>query len=203
MAWATIFRNTTVYVDDALVSTRLDDGKAHDVDPGKHVVKFSNGGRDETVTIVIGAGEQGRTVSAVFGATHPAPSTTPHREVVSKPTGPVTTHPTGARALMITGLAVTVAGAAFGAFELSRVPSNCSVSSNQCAAAPGDPVFADAHDAVGHANIGWIVSGVGLAAAIGGTVWYFTGAHTETKEHFAIAPFTTTSGGGLALGGAW
>src|SRR5664279_162893 len=30
--------DTTVYVDDALVVTRLDDGRPHDADPGKHVV---------------------------------------------------------------------------------------------------------------------------------------------------------------------
>ena len=59
--------DTTVYIDDVLVVTRLDDGKPHDVDPGKHTVKFSNGGHD-SVTVVIGAGEQGRTVAATFDA---------------------------------------------------------------------------------------------------------------------------------------
>lgn len=195
--------DTTVYVDDALVTTRLDDGKAHDVDPGKHVVKFSNGGRDEVMTIVIGAGEQGRTVSATFGAKQVPQPQQLRQDVAAKPAGPQVVHPTGSRALMIGGLAVTVAGAAFGAFELTRVPSNCSISSNQCAAAPGDPVFADAHSAVANANIGWIITGVGLAAAVGGTVWYFTGAHTETKEHFAMTPWADQHGGGFALGGAW
>ena len=39
--------DTTVYIDDMLVATRLDDGKPHDVDPGKHVIRFNNGGHDE------------------------------------------------------------------------------------------------------------------------------------------------------------
>jgi hypothetical protein len=193
--------DTTVYIDDVLVATRLDDGRPHDVDPGKHVFRFSNGGHDETVTIVIGSGEQGRSVAAVFGA-KPAPAATgthptPHAET------PHVTHPTGSRALMIGGLAATVAGAAFGAFELTRVPSACSISTNQCAAAPGDPVFSQAQSAMHLANIGWTVTGVGLAAAIGGTIWYFTGAHDSEKERLAITPWAAPNSGGFAVGGAW
>ena len=60
--------DTTVYIDDVLVVTRLDDGKPHDVDPGKHVMKFTNGGHDQVVTVVIGAGEKGRTVVGTFEA---------------------------------------------------------------------------------------------------------------------------------------
>src|SRR5262245_30155785 len=51
--------DTSVYVDDMLIVTRLDDGKPHDVDPGKHVVKFSNNGKDQVVTVVVGTGEKG------------------------------------------------------------------------------------------------------------------------------------------------
>src|SRR5512146_1522989 len=58
---------TTVYVDGALVLTTLD-GKPHDVDPGNHIVKFENGGKDQVVTVVIGSGEKGRTVAAKFGS---------------------------------------------------------------------------------------------------------------------------------------
>ncbi|HEY6040264.1 MAG TPA: hypothetical protein VIV58_38535 [Kofleriaceae bacterium] len=198
--------DTTVYIDDVLVATRLDDGRPHDVDPGKHVIRFTNGGKDQVVTIVIGAGEQGRTVAATFGqpktgGPNLASASSP---AAPKPAAPQDIHPTGSRALMIGGLVVTVAGAAFGAFELTRVPSQCSISTNQCAAAPGDPVFAAAQSAVGNANIGWIVTGVGLAAAIGGTIWYYTGVkHSENKEHFAIAPWASSDGGGFAVGGAW
>ncbi len=191
--------DTTVYIDDLLVATRLDDGRPHEVDPGKHVVRFTNAGHDQVVTIVIGAGEQGRTVAASFGG-KPAPVTP---QVASEPrTMTKQIHPSGSRALIIGGLAVTVAGAAFGAFELTRVPSQCSISTNQCAAAPGDQVFADAHSAVHLANIGWTVTGIGLAAAIGGTLWYVTGSHAQT-EHYAIAPYATPTSGGLAFGGAW
>jgi hypothetical protein len=194
--------DTTVYIDDVLIATRLDDGRPHEVDPGKHVIRFTNGGHDESVTIVIGSGEQGRSVAAVFGAKPAAvmptgPRPAPHPET------PKVVHPIGSRVLMIGGLAMTVAGAAFGAFELTRVPSACSISNNQCAAAPGDPVFAQAQSAVHLANIGWTVTGIGLAAAIGGTIWYFTGAHEGERERLAVTPWAAPNSGGFAVGGAW
>ena len=194
--------DTTVYIDDVLIVTRLDDGRPHDVDPGKHVIRFSNGGHDESVTIVIGSGEQGRAVAAVFGA-KPTTTMPGSQHAAAHPDTPKVVHPTGSRVLMIGGLAATVAGAAFGVFELTRVPSACSISTNQCAAAPGDPVFGQAQSAVHLANIGWTVTGVGLAAAIGGTIWYFTGAHEGEKERLAVTPWAAPNSGGFAVGGAW
>jgi hypothetical protein len=196
--------DTTVYIDDVLVATRLDDGRPHDVDPGKHTLRFTNGGSEQIVTIVIGSGEQGRTVAASFGG-KPTLST-PH--VASEPRRSITRelHPSGSRGLMIGGAVVTVAGAAFGIFELTRVPASCSISTNQCTAAPGDPVFSTAQSAVHLANIGWTITGIGLAAAIGGTLWYVAGSHTEVspaKEAFAVAPWASATGGGLSFGGAW
>ncbi len=195
--------DTTVYIDDVLVATRLDDGRSHDVDPGKHVVKFTNGDHDKVITIVIGSGEQGRTVAAVFGAPKPGAPAGMGRPTSARPAPPPDTHPTGARALMFGGLAVTVAGAAFGAYELTRVPEACSVATNQCAAAPGDPVFGDAQSAVHLANLGWVATGVGLAAAIGGTIWYYTGTKHADKERLALSPWAAPGSGGLAVGGAW
>ncbi|MEP6861367.1 MAG: hypothetical protein ABJE66_12135 [Deltaproteobacteria bacterium] len=195
--------DTTVYIDDVLVATRLDDGRPHDVDPGKHVIRFTNGGKDQTVTIVIGAGEQGRTVAATFGSPKAPSLLSASSPAAPTPEPPHDSHPTGAKVLMIGGLVVTIAGAAFGAFELTQVPKQCSISTNQCAAAPGDQVFTDAQSAVNNANIGWVVTGIGLAAAIGGTVWYYTGVKHPEKEHLALAPWTSPGGGGFAVGGAW
>ncbi|MEO6773800.1 MAG: hypothetical protein ABI467_12410 [Kofleriaceae bacterium] len=195
--------DTTVYIDDVLVATRLDDGRPHEIDPGKHVIRFSNGGKDQVVTIVIESGEQGRTVAAVFGPPKGKLTAGSSSPAAPKPEAPHASHPTGAKVLMVGGLVVTVAGAAFGAFELSRVPNQCSISTNQCAAAPGDPVFADAQSAVHNANLGWVVTGIGLAATIGGTIWYLTGVKHTDQEHFALAPWTAPGGGGLAFGGPW
>jgi hypothetical protein len=199
--------DTTVYVDDMLMVTRLDDGKPHEIDPGKHVVKFTNNGRDRVVTVVIGAGEQGRTVSATFDAPQAA---TPARAnlqltqdpVRAKPQGPKVTHPGGAKVLIYGGALAAVGGIGLGVFELTRVPGNCSVSTHQCAAPPGDPSIAAARSAMQTANIGWMVGAVGVAAVAGGITWYVTGKKTEKTEHMAVAPWASSTGGGLAIGGS-
>ncbi len=201
--------DTTVYVDDVLIVTRLDDGKPHEIDPGKHTVKFTNAGRDRVVTIVIGAGEQGRTVSAQFDGPKEAAPAKPNlmlqQDPVSvappKPHGPKTTHPAGSKWLIYGGAALALGGTALGVFELTRVPSNCSISTHQCAAPPGDPSIDSARSAMQTANIGWMVGAVGVAAVAGGITWYVTGSKTE-KEHFAVAPWASSTGGGFAIGGS-
>jgi len=187
--------DTTVYVDDMLVVTRLDDGRPHELDPGKHTMRFQNAGHDQTVTVVIGA---------TFGASpHVQSNTSAMIKTDAAPQKePKATHPTGARALLYGGAALAVVGGALGTFELLRVPGGCSVSDHTCAAAPGDPVFDDAKSAVRMANIGWTVSALGLAAVVGGAVWWFTGEKkSEPKEHFAIAPWASPGAGGFVLAG--
>jgi hypothetical protein len=200
--------DTTVYVDDVLIVTRLDDGKPHEVDPGKHVVKFSNAGRDKVLTVVIGAGEQGRTVAAQFDSPQaPAPARpvlTLQQDPVAaapRPHAPRTTHPLGSKVLIYGGTAMAIGGTALGLFELSRVPSNCSISTHQCAAPPGDPSIGNARSAMATANIGWMVGAVGIATLAGGITWYVTGSKTE-KEHLAFAPWASPTGGGFAIGGS-
>ncbi len=198
--------DTTVYIDDMLTVTRLDDGKPHEIDPGKHVVKFTNAGRDRVITIVIGAGEQGRTVAATFDAPQSAAPakanlTLTQDPVKPKPTGPKVTHPAGSKFLIYGGAFLAVGGTALGIFELTRVPGNCSISTHQCAAPPGDPSISSARSAMQTANIGWMVGAVGIAAVAGGVAWYMTGAKTE-KEHMALAPWATSTAGGLAIGGS-
>jgi len=198
--------DTTVYVDDVLIVTRLDDGKPHEIDPGKHVVKFTNNGRDRVLTVVIGSGEQGRTVAASFDA---PPGSAPAKPVLTlgqdpvkpKPAGPKVTHPAGAKVLLYGGAALAIGGTALGIFELTRVPGNCSISTHECAAPPGDPSITNARSAMQTANIGWMVGGLGVAAVAGGIAWYVTGAKT-TKEHMALAPWATPTAGGLAIGGS-
>lgn len=198
--------DTTVYVDDVLMVTRLDDGKPHEIDPGKHVVKFTNAGRDRVITVVIGSGEQGRTVAASFDAPQAAapakPNLTLQQDVAKpKPAGPRTTHPTGSKLLIYGGAVLAVGGTALGIFELTRVPGNCSVSTHECAAPPGDPSISAARSAMQTANIGWMVGAVGVATLAGGITWYVTGSKTE-KEQLAVAPWATSTAGGLAIGGS-
>ena len=193
--------DTTVYVDDALVVTRLD-GKPHDVDPGTHTVKFSNNGKDQIVTIVVGAGEKARAVTATFGSPVSTESRTGPKEVeVRKPAGPRVVHPFGAKIAIIGGAALAAGGVALGFYGISKVPSNCDTGTHQCAAPPGDKAFSDASSAMRLSNIGWAVGGIGVAALAGGIVWFVTGKTTEQPEQTALVPWFNANGGGLAFGG--
>ncbi|HTR50743.1 MAG TPA: hypothetical protein VMJ10_08555 [Kofleriaceae bacterium] len=191
--------DTTVYVDDDLVATRLD-GAPHDIDPGKHVVRFTNAGKDKTVTVVVGDGEKGRIVAVTFGSAQPAAAVGAKTDPAPAKPAVKTTHATGARVLVWTGAGLLAAGAAFGAAGYLALPSNCSLSTHQCAAPPGDPAFGKATSAVHLTDIGWGAGLAGLAALGGGLVWYLSSAHTP-KEHLAVAPWLSPNGAGLALGG--
>jgi hypothetical protein len=196
--------NTTVYLDGMLVATTID-GKPVDVDPGNHVVKFSNGGKDEVVTVVIGSGEKGRIVQARFGsATSSASnssSTQGAERTQPKARGPRTIHPKGSLGLAIAGGVIAVGGGAYAFYGRSQIPSQCQLSSHECAAPPGDPVFKKASDAAGVMNLGIAIAGVGVATLAGGLVWYYAGAKTikESSTQQAIAPWVTGDGGGVSV----
>jgi hypothetical protein len=195
--------NTTVYVDGVLVATNID-GRPVEIDPGNHTVKFSNGGKDEVVTVVIGSGEKGRVVQARFGAATAASSSsgaTGAGDATPKPRGPKTTHPKGSMAVVISGGVLAIAGGAIAFYGKSQVPSQCQLSTHECAAPPGDPVFDDAKSAAGTMNLGIAAAGVGVAALAGGLVWYFAGAKTdkESATQQAIAPWVSSSGGGVSV----
>lgn len=197
--------DTALYIDEVLVAPRLDDGRPKDVDPGKHIVRFVHRGRDQTMTLVVGAGEQGRNIVATFGAASAlgkgAGTGGAAVSGVSIP-APAASRPTGAKALMIGGAALALAGAGFGAYQLSRIPSNCSLSDHECAATPGDPVFDEAKRAVQLANVGWGFAGIGVAVAVGGAIWYFASSSGDSKEQVAVTPWVNASGGGLAFIGS-
>jgi len=195
--------DTIVSVDGALVATRLDDGGSHDVDPGKHVVKFSHDGLDRTVTVVANTGEKGRVVTASFpvASTGAAALAAP----IPRDAPAITSrriHPVGAKVALVVGSLALAGGATLGFYELSQVPAACTLASHQCSAPPGDPVFADAAHAVKMSNLGFGIGAVGLAAAVGGAVWYVKGARTEHAPGVAITPWFAPGGGGVAFSGA-
>lgn len=197
--------DTSVYVDDVLVVTRLDDGKPHDVDPGRHTVKFTSNGKDQTVTLVVGAGEKARAVVVTFGAVNPpiVPGGLAGPASPVPPPEPRMIHPTGARVLMFGGLGVTAVGAGIAVIGVLKVPSNCSLSSTTCKAPADDPAFKDAKSGAELVNWGIITGAVGLAATAVGTVWYFTQAHTETESDKLVMPMVTRNSAGLALSGSF
>ncbi len=182
--------DTTVYLDDGLVATRLDDGKPHEVDPGKHVVRFTNGGREQIVTVVVGTGEQGRAVVATF-------TSVAARQTAVSTSVATRSHPTGAKIAIGVGVGLAVAGVAIAAWGMHEVPSACSLGDHQCAAPPGDPVFAKATSGVKTFDVGLVSAGMGVAALAGGLLWYVTGGRT-THE---VAPWTTQGGAGVSFSG--
>jgi hypothetical protein len=194
--------DTTVYVDGVLMVTRLD-GSSHDVDPGSHTLKFQSGGKEQLVTVVIGSGEKGRTVVATFGAP-PSPGGAGNKLDLSVKHEPRerTTHPKGAKVMLVGGVALTVGGAALGIVGMLRVPSNCSLSTHQCAAPPGDPSIANASSAAKMSDYGWAIGITGITALAIGTYWYVSGAKKETDREVAVTPWLAPTGGGLALTGA-
>lgn len=185
--------DASVYVDDVLVATRLDDGKSYDLDPGKRSVRFVHNGRTVSLSVVLSQGEKGRTIVGSFadqaGGASPVAADSP-----SRPVFPLVVAGAGAAALITGGVLV---GVGFG-----RVPSNCSVGDRECAAPVGDPAFGKAKDGVSLANTGFIVGGVGAAALVGGLIWYFASPR-EPAPTTAFAPYATPHGGGLALGGSF
>ena len=192
--------DTTVYIDGVLTVTRLDDGKAHDVDPGAHTIKFIHGSKDQTMTIVVGAGEKGRSVAATFGDPVAAAAALPAKPAKVH-SGPKASHPMGAKVAIGLGTAMVLGGGALGILGMTRVPDSCSLSSHQCAAPPGDKSFADASSAIRLSNIGWITGAVGFAAVAGGVVWYIGGTRTSKEENVVAAPWFTPDSAGFAVMG--
>jgi hypothetical protein len=191
---------TSVQLDGRLVQSRLD-GRPHDVDPGNHTVRFSHRGRDYVVSIMIGAGEKSRTVlgrfRSQFAASPPpatalAPAPTPRLRTT-------TTRPAAAMPLVITGSLVALAGGAVAFYGTTQIPSECSLSSRQCAAPPGDPAFAHAARGARTVNAGLVAGGVGAAMLAGGLLWYVAGARTTTERSTQVAPLLGRDAAGVAL----
>lgn len=199
--------DTTVYVDDVLVLTRLDDGAPHDIDPGKHVIRFSNAGHDKTLTVVIETGEKGRAIVAHFpggAAAAPAPLAAPapalHAHARPKD---VTTHPTGAKLALVTGAALVAGGTALAVVGFTQLPGGCSLSTSTCGAPPGDPVFARASGAAGLIDEGIAAGAIGAAVVIGGAIWYAHGAHTEHEQPTVAMPWLAPGTAGVAISGGF
>jgi len=201
-AQGTDLPDTAVYVDDNLVASRLDDGRPHDVDPGKHVIRFTSAGKDYSVTVVVGTGEKGRAIVATFNAINAAGGAAGRAGSARDQTAR-TTHPAGSRILIGAGAAAAVTGIVLGVLGVRKVPSSCSISSNQCSAPPGDPVFDQARSGMQEVNIGIAVGSVGLAALAGGFYWYLAKATPEQPENNrkVVTPLVGRDAAGIALSG--
>ncbi len=204
---------TSVFVDGTQVTARLGDGKAHEVDPGRHEVRFVHAGKEVTVTVVVNQGEKGRGVVGLYPAppgSTPAPAAPP-APIVMTPILPAPARDvpemkrsSGPLVLVGLGAAAMVGGGVLVGVGLSKVPATCSLSTNQCAAPPKDPVFGQAASGVSMANLGGIIGGVGGATFVGSLIWYFaqTPHATSSTASRSLVPWVGPGGAGLSLSGA-
>jgi hypothetical protein len=160
---------TTVYVDDVLMTSRLDDGRSYELDPGKHVVRYVHDGRETTLKVVLNQGERGRLLVATF-----IDRTAPKRDVIET-AEPASNEPRrSALPLVLAGVGAAAAatGGVLFALGSSSVPDSCTVSSRECATSPNDPALAKAESGVRLANTGLAIGITGAVTLLGGIVWY-------------------------------
>jgi hypothetical protein len=198
----------TVYVDETLVATRLDDGKSYSFDPGKHSVKFVHDGKETTLKVILNQGEKGRTIVATFTDPRAGTSTSESNEPKPAPEPKRSAVP-----LVVAGIggaALVTGGVLFG-MGLLKVPSNCSMSARDCAAPPGDSSLSDAQSSVSLMNVGLGVGAAGTAVLVGGLVWYFTRPALPTGETAGrtarvrplVTPFVGRESAGLSVLGSF
>ena len=196
--------NTSVYVDDVLLTSRLDDGRIFEVDPGKHVIRFAHDGKETTLKVVLNQGEKGRVLAASFAsASTPAPPTTATSTSTSTSTTPAPPAPSRSIfPLVVAGFggAALVTGGVLFALGINKVPANCSVASKDCAAPPGDAAFNDAHNGMSMANVGAGVAIGGAVVLLTGLVLYLTSRPTATTTTGQLVqPWATRGASGLAV----
>jgi len=167
------------------------------VNTGRHEITVRAAGRDPLTRVVDVAGKQQLTVVLEL-----APSSRPGGGGAIQH-GDRVTHPFNSKLLIGAGGVAFVGGVTLGIVELAKVPSNCSVSSNHCLGGPGDPSLKTAGDAVRMSNIGWVIGGVGLAAVVGGVIWYVNGKTVEKDPAFSLSavPWVSPDGAGIAFSG--
>lgn len=173
---------TSVYVDDVLMTTRLDDGRTYELDPGKHIIRYAHDGHETTNRVVLNQGEKGRVLVATF------PSATPARVAASSTSSesfePVIEPKRSGIPLVFAGIgaAAAITGGVLTAVGLTKVPASCSMSTNECATSSSDPAIGQAKSGVGLANIGMSVGVGGLLVLAGGLVWYWVQPARDPRE---------------------
>jgi hypothetical protein len=191
--------DTAVYVDGALIAPRLGDGKTHDIDPGRHEVRFVHAGKETVVEVVVNQGEKGRAVVGTFASPALPP---PGGAAPLAAEAPEPRRPSGPLVLVGLGAAAVAAGGALLAVGLLRIPGNCNLTTHLCAAPPGDPAFGKAASGVTLVNLGTVVGGVGALLMGGSLIGYFAQAPRPVKTA-RLSPWVGPGGGGVGVAGAF
>lgn len=161
---------TTVYVDDTLIATRLDDGRTYELDPGKHTIRYVHDGKETSMKVVLNQGERGRLLVATF-----VDRSAPRRDAVETVEPPSSEPRRSALPLVIAGVgaAAALTGGVLYAVGSGSVPDQCSTSTRECAAPPHDPSIGKAESGVRLGNAGLAIGITGAVTLLGGLVWYF------------------------------
>jgi hypothetical protein len=186
---------TAVFVDGALVASRLGDGAAHEIDPGHHTVRFVHAGQDSIVEVVVNEGEKGRAIVGTF-----MDPSTPHPASATAPSVPSATRPAGPLIVVGLGAAAAAAGGVLLGVGFAKLPSVCSLSTHECAAPPKAPVFDTASSAVTLVNVGAVVGGAGVVALTGSLIGYFAQPRRPAQASAALAPRLSPWVGGGTFG---
>jgi hypothetical protein len=195
--------DTTVFVDDVQVTTRLD-GRAFELDPGSRTIRFVHDGKTVEQKVVVSQGEKGRMIVVTLaepqasGATGgpsapPGPGESPHADGTpgsSRSGFPLMVAGIGGAAL-VAGVALIIAGT-------GKIPGKCDYFSKECTAAPKDPVFDDAKSGAGMINVGIGLSVAGTVVATTGLIWYFAQS-THPSPTTGVAPWVDRRSGGLSF----
>jgi len=174
---------TTVYVDDTLFATRLDDGRTYELDPGKHSIRYVHDGKETTLKVVVNQGERGRLLVATFVDKSPA-----RREAAATADPPAPESHRSALPLVLAGVgaAAAITGGVLFAVGSGSVPDQCSTSTRECAAPPDDPSLGKAESGVRLANTGLAIGITGAITLVGGLIWYLAQPVTTDSRRARI-----------------
>lgn len=186
---------TTVYVDDVIMATRLDDGRSYELDPGKHMIRYVHDGKETTLRVVLNQGERGRLLVATFLDRSPASAPRRERDTPEVTEPPVTESRRSAFPLVIAGLgaAAAVTGGILYAVGNGSVPDACSTSTKECATPPNDPSIGKAESGVRLANTGLAIGISGAVTLVGGLIWYLvepSGSNDSRRARIGGPVFT-------------
>lgn len=182
-----------VIVDGVVVAERLD-GKAIELDPGEHALRFEHAGKVVEQTMVIRQSEKNRTVTATFVPPKPAPaaSTSGPSEPAPSSEAP---RPTPTAVYVLGG--VGIASLALGTYFYFAQKSLHDDLAGRCAPACSPD---DVSPLKTKQTIAGVSAGVGVAALLAATVLYVSrgpGEPTSTGFDVIAAP----RGAAMSFGG--